>query len=422
MDFNGAFESESLLEKQDFEVFKSISDELVRQENQVELIASENFVSKSVLSAIGSVCTNKYAEGYPGKRYYGGCEFVDRIEQLAIDRICKLFKCSYANVQPHSGAQANFSVFYALMNPGDVFLGMELAMGGHLTHGAKVSVSGKWFNCIPYGLNADGIIDYDNMQKLAVEFKPKVIVCGASAYSQKIDFKKVREIADKVGSIVVADVAHYAGLIVADCYPSPFPYAHIVTSTTHKTLRGPRGGIILTNDESLAKKINSAVFPGVQGGPHMHTIAGKAVAFGEALKPEFKMYAKQVIKNAKVLAETLKKNGIDLVSNGTECHMVLANLISLGVTGKDAEIWLDRAGITCNKNAIPFDPLPPSKASGIRLGTPAMTTRGLKELEFEMIGNLIAKVLKAGNQIDSVINSVRSETLAICNKFPIYRD
>lgn len=421
MSFNGAFLADKFLKDYDNEIFEAINSELERQENQIELIASENFVSKAVLSAIGSVCTNKYAEGYPGKRYYGGCEFVDVVEQLAIDRICKLFNCKFANVQPHSGAQANFSVFYALMNPGDTFLGMELAMGGHLTHGAKVSVSGKWFNCVSYGLTEEGFIDYDNMRKLAKEHHPKLIICGASAYSRKIDFAEVKKIADEVGAYVMADVAHYAGLIVSDCYPSPFPYADIVTSTTHKTLRGPRGGIILTNDEALAKKINSAVFPGVQGGPHMHTIAGKAVAFGEALRPEFKEYAEQVIKNAKVLAETLKNNGINLVSNGTDCHMVLADLTSLNVTGKDAETWLDVAGITCNKNAIPFDPLPPSKSSGIRLGTPAMTTRGLKENEFKIVGDIIANILKEKENREEAIKAGRNTTLEICRRFPIYK-
>lgn len=421
MSFNGAFLADEFLKDYDNEIFEAINSELERQENQIELIASENFVSKAVLSAIGSVCTNKYAEGYPDKRYYGGCEFVDVVEQLAIDRICKLFNCKFANVQPHSGAQANFSVFYALMNPGDTFLGMELAMGGHLTHGAKVSVSGKWFNCVSYGLTEEGFIDYDNMRKLAKEHHPKLIICGASAYSRKIDFEEVKKIADEVGAYVMADVAHYAGLIVSDCYPSPFPYADIVTSTTHKTLRGPRGGIILTNDEVLAKKINSAVFPGVQGGPHMHTIAGKAVAFGEALRPEFKEYAEQVIKNAKVLAETLKNNGINLVSNGTDCHMVLADLTSLNVTGKDAETWLDVAGITCNKNAIPFDPLPPSKSSGIRLGTPAMTTRGLKENEFKIVGDIIANILKEKENREETIKAGRNTTLEICRRFPIYK-
>lgn len=421
MNFNGAFLAEDFLKGYDDDVFEAINSEWKRQEQQIELIASENFVSKAVLSAIGSVCTNKYAEGYPGKRYYGGCEFVDKVEQLAIERICRLFDCKFANVQSHSGAQANFSVFYALMNPGDTFLGMELAMGGHLTHGAKVSVSGKWFNCVPYGLTSNGFIDYDSMRKLAREHKPKLILCGASAYSRKIDFAEVKKIANEVGAYMMADVAHYAGLIVTGCYPSPFPYADIVTSTTHKTLRGPRGGIILTNEETLAKKINSAVFPGVQGGPHMHTIAGKAVAFGEALKPAFKEYAKQIIKNAKVLAETLKKNEIDLVSNGTDCHMVLADLTSLGITGKDAEIWLDVAGITCNKNAIPFDPLPPSKSSGIRLGTPAMTTRGLKESEFKVIGELIAGILKTKENREEVIKSARNVTFEICQRFPIYK-
>lgn len=409
------FRFSETLKAHDVDVYDVIKNELNRQESQVELIASENFVSKDVLSAIGSILTNKYAEGYPGKRYYGGCQFVDQIESLAIERVCKLFNCKYANVQPHSGSQANFAVYFALMNPGEKFLGMELSMGGHLTHGAKVSVSGKWFHAVSYGINADGIIDYDQLRFLAKEHSPKLIVCGASAYSRTIDFKLIREIADSCGALVVADIAHYAGLIAAGLYPSPFPYAHIVTSTTHKTLRGPRGGLILTNDETLSKKINSAIFPGIQGGPHMHTIAGKAVAFGEALRPEFKVYAQNIMDNAKALCESLKKNGFKIVSNTTDCHMMIVDLTSAGVTGKEAEMMLDEAGITCNKNAIPFDKLPPTKTSGIRLGTAAMTTRQFGIAEFNELGDLISDVLLNKN-----IAKVRMRTLEMCKRFPCY--
>ena len=414
MNFQGCFESNTL-SVQDADIFNAIRNELNRQESQIELIASENYVSKNVLSAIGSVLTNKYAEGYPGKRYYGGCQFVDQVETLAIERVCKLFGCKYANVQPHSGSQANFAVYFALMNPGDTYLGMELSMGGHLTHGSKVSVSGKWFNVKPYGIDVNGFIDYDQLRLLAKEHKPKLIVCGASAYSRTIDFKLIREIADSCSALVMADIAHYAGLIAAGLYPSPFPYADVVTSTTHKTLRGPRGGLILTNDEALAKKINSAIFPGIQGGPHIHTIAGKAVAFGEALTPEFKTYAQNVINNAKALCESLKKEGFKIVSNTTDCHMMIVDLTPAGITGKDAEVILDEAGITCNKNAIPFDKLPPTKTSGIRLGSAAMTTRGLGEAEFDALGTLIADVLK-----NKDISKVRQTTLEMCRKFPCY--
>ena len=365
--FNGYLLNES--EITDKELFSSIKSELNRQQTQIELIASENFVSKEVLAAIGCVMTNKYAEGYLSKRYYGGCDFVDIAEKLAIERVCKLFKCKFANVQPHSGAQANLSVLYALSKPGDTILGMELAMGGHLTHGAKPTISGKWFNAVGYGLNKDGYIDYDQVEHLAKQHKPKVIIAGASSYSRKIDFKKFREIADEVGAFLFVDIAHYAGLIVADLYPSPMEYAHVVTSTTHKTLRGPRGGIILTNDETLAKKINSAVFPGVQGGPQMHSIAAKAVAFGEALRPEFKEYAKNVLENSAAMANRLKERGLDIVSGGTDSHLSVVDLTALSITGKIAETELEKAGITCNKNAIPFDKLPPSQASGIRIGS-----------------------------------------------------
>ncbi len=417
--FNGCFLENNY---EDSVVFSAIEKEWKRQENQIELIASENFVSKDVLSAIGSVCTNKYAEGYPRKRYYGGCEFVDDIEEIAIQRVCKLFNCKFANVQPHSGSQANFAVYYSLLNPGDTILGMDLSSGGHLTHGSKVSVSGKWFNAITYGVNNDGYIDYSIVENLALEHKPKLIICGASAYPRKIDFERFRKIADDIGAYLMADIAHYAGLIASSLYPTPFPYADVVTSTTHKTLRGPRGGIILTNKEELAKKINSAIFPGIQGGPHMHTIAGKAVAFGEALSSNFIAYSEQVIKNAKVLADILIKSGINVLSGGTDCHMIIADLRNINVCGKDAESWLDEAGITCNKNSVPNDPQPPMKTSGIRLGTPAMTTRGLKEREFRIIGELIIAVLKSEeSERENVIKSVREKTLELCNRFTLYK-
>lgn len=413
MHFLGAFNSDALLKGYDDEVFRAINKELNRQESQVELIASENFVSLNVLSAIGSVLTNKYAEGYPGRRYYGGCEFVDEIESLAIKRACEIFNCNYANVQPHSGSQANFGVYFALLNPGDTFLGMELNMGGHLTHGSKVSVTGKWFNAVSYGIDEHGLIDYDQVRRLAMQTSPKLIVCGASAYSRKIDFSKMREIADEVGAWLMADIAHYAGLIAAGLYPSPFPHAHIVTSTTHKTLRGPRGGLILTNDEKLAKKIDSAIFPGIQGGPQMHTIAGKAVAFGEVLKPEFKKYAQNVIDNAKSLCSSLLRNGLKIVSGSTDCHMMIVDLSGTDINGKEAEELLDISGITCNKNAIPNDPLPPTKTSGIRLGTAAMTTRGLGQNEFDLLGNLIVDVL-----VNKKTDATRQATLEICRSFP----
>lgn len=418
--FNGYLLNES--EITDKELFSSIKSEFNRQQTQIELIASENFVSKEVLAAIGCVMTNKYAEGYPSKRYYGGCDFVDIAEKLAIERVCKLFKCKFANVQPHSGAQANLSVLYALSKPGDTILGMELAMGGHLTHGAKPTISGKWFNAVGYGLNKDGYIDYDQVEHLAKQHKPKVIIAGASSYSRKIDFKKFREIADEVGAFLFVDIAHYAGLIVADLYPSPIEYAHVVTSTTHKTLRGPRGGIILTNDETLAKKINSAVFPGVQGGPQMHSIAAKAVAFGEALRPEFKEYAKNVLENSAAMANRLKERGLDIVSGGTDSHLSVVDLMALSITGKIAETELEKAGITCNKNAIPFDKLPPSQASGIRIGSAAMTTRGMRKAEFMKIADLIYDILSnyGKDGYESVKTKVRSETLALCQAFPLY--
>lgn len=406
----------------DKEVFQTITDELHRQQSQIELIASENFVSKEVLSAIGCVMTNKYAEGYPSKRYYGGCEFVDVVENIAIKRICELFNAKYANVQPHSGAQANVSVLYALMSPGDTLLGMELAMGGHLTHGAAPTVSGKWFKSVGYGLNQDGIIDYDQVQALAMEHRPSVIIAGASSYSRQIDFKKFREIADSVGAFLFADVAHYAGLIIAGLYPSPMEHAHIVTSTTHKTLRGPRGGIILTNDPDLAKKINSAVFPGVQGGPQMHSIAAKAVAFGEALRPEFKIYAKNVLDNSRAMANRLKKHGLDIISGGTDCHLFVLDLTKINITGKIAEKELEAAGITCNKNAIPFDKLPPSQSSGIRIGSAAMTTRGFCIKEFEKVADLIYAILSKYNSAnyETLKKEIKMQALDLCKAFPLY--
>lgn len=408
----------------DDELFSAIKQELLRQQNQIELIASENFVSKQVLSALGSVMTNKYAEGYPAKRYYGGCKFVDIAEALAIERVCALFKCKHANVQPHSGAQANLSALYALAKPGDTILGMGLAMGGHLTHGAKPTISGKWFNSISYGTKKDGFIDYDEVETLAKEHMPKVIIAGASSYSRKIDFKRFREIADSVGAYLFADVAHYAGLIVAGIYPSSIPYAHVTTSTTHKTMRGPRGGIILVNDDDLFKKINSAVFPGVQGGPQMHTIAAKAVAFKEALDPSFKIYAENVLKNSIAMAEKLKALGLKIVSDGTDCHLSIVDLTPLNITGKEAEAVLEEAGITCNKNGIPFDTLPPSKTSGIRIGSAAMTTRGLKEKEFEKIAELIYKVLSnfTKDGYNDIKQEVLNEVRDLCNNFPLYQN
>lgn len=409
----------------DPEVAKAIKAELGRQQDQIELIASENIVSKAVLEAQGSVLTNKYAEGYPGKRYYQGCEHVDVTENLAIERLCKLFGCKFANVQPHSGANANLGVFMAVLQPGDTYMGMDLGHGGHLTHGCPVNFSGKWFKAVTYGINDQGLIDYDAVEKLALETKPKMIIAGASAYARVIDFKRFREIADKVGAVLFADVAHYAGLIVGGSYPNAFPHAHIVTTTTHKTLRGPRGGAIMTNDEELAKKINSAVFPGLQGGPLEHVIAAKAVAFGEALRPDFKVYAKAVVENARILADTLKAGGLDIVSGGTDCHMMLVDLRPKKLTGKAADLALEHAGITCNKNAVPNDPEKPMVTSGIRLGTPAGTTRGFGPAEWKEIGKLILEVLDGlaangpeGNE--AVEKAVRAKVKALCDRFPIY--
>ncbi|TAJ73327.1 MAG: serine hydroxymethyltransferase [Phenylobacterium sp.] len=405
-------------------IAKILGAELTRQQEQIELIASENIVSRAVLDAQGSVLTNKYAEGYPGKRYYGGCEVVDEAEILAIDRAKQLFGCEYANVQPHSGSQANQAVFMVTMKPGDTFMGMNLDHGGHLTHGKSVNQSGKWFNPVAYGLRAqDHLIDYDEAAEVARASQPKVIIAGASAYSRAIDFKKFREIADEVGAILMCDVAHYAGLIVAGEYPNPFPHAHIVTTTTHKTLRGPRGGLILTNDKKLAGKINSAVFPGLQGGPLMHVIAAKAVAFGEALRPEFKTYAKAVIENARALADSLQSVGFKIVSNGTDSHLMLVDLTPKSVSGAQAEIALERAGITTNKNSIPGDPLPAMQTSGLRVGTPAGTTRGFGPAEFRQVGKWMGEVLDAvstGEDSTAVEQKVRAEVVALTKRFPIY--
>lgn len=409
----------------DPEVAKAIKDELHRQQNQIELIASENITSQAVISAQGTVLTNKYAEGYPGKRYYGGCEHVDVVEQLAIDRAKEIFGCEYANVQPNSGSQANQGVFLALIQPGDTILGLSLAAGGHLTHGAAPSVSGKWFNSVQYGVRKeDGLIDYDEAERLAIEHQPKLIIAGCSAYPRVIDFKRFREIADKVGAYLLVDMAHFAGLVAAGLYPSPVPHAHVTTTTTHKTLRGPRGGMILSNDLELGKKFNSAIFPGMQGGPLMHVIAGKAVAFGEILKPSFKEHAQAVIDNARALSATLVSRGVDIVTQGTDSHVVLVDLRPKQLTGKVAEESLERAGLTCNKNAIPFDPEKPFVTSGIRLGTPAGTSRGFGIKEFEQVGNLIGDVLDGlvQNREDNseAEQKVHKEVEKLCQAFPIY--
>ncbi|MBK0398380.1 serine hydroxymethyltransferase [Limibaculum sp. M0105] len=414
------------LSARDPELFGSIADELTRQRDEIELIASENIVSRAVMQAQGSVMTNKYAEGYPGRRYYGGCQYVDVAEELAIERICQLFGCKFANVQPHSGAQANQAVLMALVQPGDTILGMDLASGGHLTHGARVSQSGKWFNAVQYGVTRDtNLIDYDQVAALAAEHKPKLIIAGGSAIPRQIDFKRFREIADSVGAILHVDMAHFAGLVAGGQHPNPLEWCHVATSTTHKTLRGPRGGIILTNDEDIAKKINSAVFPGLQGGPLMHVIAAKAVAFGEALRPEFRAYAAQVVKNAQTLAATLIEGGLDIVTGGTDTHVMLVDLRPKKVTGVAAEKALGRAHITCNKNGIPFDPEKPMVTSGIRLGTPAGTTRGFGEAEFVEIGKLICEVVDGlaahGEEANGAVEeAVKRKVKALCNRFPIY--
>lgn len=414
------------VEETDPAVAGAINAELVRQQTQIELIASENIVSKAVLQAQGSVFTNKYAEGYPGRRYYQGCGPSDDVETLAIERAKELFNCGFANVQPHSGAQANGAVMLALTTPGDTILGMSLDAGGHLTHGAKPAQSGKWFNAIQYGVNEDDhLINFDEVAALAKEHKPKLIIAGGSAYPRQIDFAKFRAIADEVGALFMVDMAHFAGLVATGDHPNPLEYADVVTTTTHKTLRGPRGGLILTNDEAIAKKINSAVFPGLQGGPLMHVIAAKAVAFGEALRPEFKSYSAAVIENAKVLATRLKERGANLVAGGTDTHVALIDLSPLGITGRDADEALERAGITCNKNSIPNDPQPPMKTSGIRVGSPAGTTRGFGPAEFELIGDMVADVLdglrEKGEAGDPAVEAnVRERVLELCARFPVY--
>jgi glycine hydroxymethyltransferase len=414
------------LAETDPEIADVISRELGRQRDEIELIASENIVSKAVLEAQGSVLTNKYAEGLPGRRYYGGCQWVDVAETLAIERVTRLFGCRFANVQPHSGASANAAAFMALMSPGETFLGLNLAAGGHLTHGSPVNMSGKWFKPVPYSVRRDDHrIDMAEVQKLAREHRPKVIIAGGSAYPRTIDFRAFRDIADEVGAYLMVDMAHFAGLVAGGVHPSPFPHAHVVTSTAHKTLRGPRSGFILTDDEALAKKINSAVFPGLQGGPLMHVIAAKAVAFGEALKPSFKLYARNVVENAKALGETLKSKGLDIVSGGTDTHLMLVDLRPKRLTGKVAEIALGRAHITCNKNGIPYDPEKPTITSGVRLGTPACTTRGFGIAEFRQVGEMIADVLDAlsqkGAEEDTLVEAaVRDRVKALVGRFPIY--
>ncbi len=415
------------LRETDPDLAEAIRGELRRQQDQIELIASENVVSLAVLEAQGSVLTNKYAEGYPHRRYYGGCEYVDVVEELAINRAKQLFGCTFANVQPHSGAQANQCVALALLQPGDTILGMALSAGGHLTHGAKPNLSGKWFNAVQYGVRKDdGRIDYEELEKLALEHKPKLIIAGGSAYPRFIDFPRFREIADKVGAYFMVDMAHFAGLVAAGVHPSPLPHAHVVTTTTHKTLRAGRGGMVLSNDEDLGKKINSAAFPGLQGGPLVHAIASKAAAFGEALKPEFKIYAQHVVDNAKTLAQSMVDEGFDIVSGGTDNHLMLVDLRPKKLTGNIAEESLDRAGITCNKNGIPFDPEKPTVTSGIRLGTPAATTRGFGTAEFKQVGAFIGRVLdglaKNPDGNGKVEQEVREEVKALCHRFPIYPD
>lgn len=404
----------------DPELYESMLKELERQQHNIELIASENIVSEAVLAAAGTFLTNKYAEGYPSKRYYGGCEYVDIAEQLAIERAKELFGVKYANVQPHSGSNANFAAYYALLNSGDTILGMTLAEGGHLTHGAKVNMSGKLFNCVGYGINPQTeTIDYDEVREIALKCKPKLIVAGASAYPRFIDYKKFREIADEVGAYLMADIAHVAGMVATGLHPSPVGYAHVITSTTHKTLRGPRGGLILCDDEEIAKKINKAIFPGSQGGPLMHIIAAKAVAFKEALSPDFKTYQEQILKNAKAMAERLMKRGLRLVSGGTDNHMMLVNLVGSGVNGKQLETWLDEAHITVNKNSVPNEPLSPMITSGIRVGTPAVTTRGMKEDDMIEIADMIADIVQNG---EGAIENVKARAIALCDKYPIYKD
>lgn len=404
----------------DPELYASMLQELERQQHNLELIASENIVSEAVLAAAGTFYTNKYAEGYPGKRYYGGCEYVDVAEKLAIERAKQLFGVKYANVQPHCGSNANFAAYYALLNSGDTILGMTLADGGHLTHGAKVNMSGKLFNCVGYGIDPQTeLINYDEVRRIALECKPKLIVAGASAYPRFIDYKKFREIADEVGAYLMADIAHVAGMVAVGLHPSPVGYAHVITSTTHKTLRGPRGGLILCDDEDIAKKIDKAIFPGSQGGPLMHIIAAKAVAFKEAFSPEFKTYQEQILKNAKAMADRLIKRGLRLVSGGTDNHMMLINLVGSGVNGKQLETWLDMAHITANKNSVPNEPLSPSLTSGLRVGTPAVTSRGMKEDDMVKIADMIADIVESG---ESAIESVKARAIALCDAHPIYKD
>ena len=410
----------NLVYQEDEEVGQAIKDEYARQNRNIELIASENIVSPTVLYAMGSVLTNKYAEGYPSKRYYGGCENVDVVENIAIERVKKLFGCEYANVQPHSGAQANMAVFFAMLKPGDTYMGMSLDAGGHLSHGSPVNFSGKYFNCVPYGVDKNGYIDYDNILELAKQHKPKLIIAGASAYPRIIDFKKFREIADEVGAYLMVDMAHIAGLVATGLHPSPFPYADVVTTTTHKTLRGPRGGVILSNNEINEKfNFNKAIFPGTQGGPLEHVIAGKAVAFKEALDPSFKEYQTQIVKNCKALAETLRNKGFNMVTGGTDNHLLLLDLTNFGITGKELQTRCDNVYITLNKNAIPNDPRSPFVTSGVRIGTAAITSRGMKEEDMEIIANLIYQTV---TDYENNIDNIREKVVTICNKYPIYEN
>lgn len=410
----------NLVYQEDEEVGQAIKDEYARQNRNIELIASENIVSPTVLYAMGSVLTNKYAEGYPSKRYYGGCENVDVVENIAIDRVKKLFGCEYANVQPHSGAQANMAVFFAMLNPGDTYMGMSLDAGGHLSHGSPVNFSGKYFNCVPYGVDENGYIDYDNVLELAKKHKPKLIIAGASAYPRIIDFKKFREIADEVGAYLMVDMAHIAGLVAAGLHPSPFPYADVVTTTTHKTLRGPRGGVILSNNEINEKfNFNKAIFPGTQGGPLEHVIAGKAVAFKEALDPSFKEYQAQIVKNCKALAEALRNKGFNMVTGGTDNHLLLLDLTNFDITGKELQARCDNVYITLNKNAIPNDPRSPFVTSGVRIGTAAITSRGMKEEDMEIIADLIYQTV---TDYENNIDNIREKVVTLCNKYPIYEN
>ena len=410
----------NLVYQEDEEVGQAIKDEYARQNRNIELIASENIVSPTVLYAMGSVLTNKYAEGYPGKRYYGGCENVDVVENIAIERVKKLFGCEYANVQPHSGAQANMAVFFAMLNPGDTYMGMSLDAGGHLSHGSPVNFSGKYFNCVPYGVDENGYIDYDNILELAKQYKPKLIIAGASAYPRIIDFKKFREIADKVGAYLMVDMAHIAGLVATGLHPSPFPYADVVTTTTHKTLRGPRGGVILSNNEINEKfNFNKAIFPGTQGGPLEHVIAGKAVAFKEALDPSFKEYQSQIVKNCKALANSLRNKGFNMVTDGTDNHLLLLDLTNFDITGKELQNRCDNVYITLNKNAIPNDPRSPFVTSGVRIGTAAITSRGMKEEDMEIIADLIYQTV---TDYENNIDNIREKVVTLCNKYPIYEN